>query len=120
MPTLKPPAPDAVTVQRVCPGCSKLTTNRGLCDQCTREREQRRNQRRRQGGHTSPEWQALSHATLRDWRAIHGDWCPGDQHHEAHATADLTVDHVVPVSQGGGLLDRANLRVVCRSYNSKR
>lgn len=35
------------------------------------------------------------------------------------ANADLTVDHIVPIARGGGN-DSANLRVLCRSCNSRK
>lgn len=38
---------------------------------------------------------------------------------ECGATDDLTVDHIVPISRGGGN-DSANLRILCRSCNSRK
>lgn len=46
----------------------------------------------------------------------HGDWCFGDEEHDAHATSDLTADHVVPVVLGGM---GGPLVVRCRSSNSR-
>ena len=50
-----------------------------------------------------------------------GPWCPGiPGEHDAHPEHDLTVDHIVRLEDGGAPLDRRNLRVLCRSWNSKR
>ena len=45
----------------------------------------------------------------------HGWWCPGDNHHDAHPTHDLTADHITPHSQGG-----RTLQVLCRTANSRK
>jgi 5-methylcytosine-specific restriction endonuclease McrA len=45
--------------------------------------------------------------------------CPGDgSDHPAHATHDLTCDHVLPIIEGGAPFDPANTRILCRSRNS--
>lgn len=36
------------------------------------------------------------------------------------ASTDLTVDHIVPLSEGGEPYDLDNLRVLCRSHNTQR
>ena len=64
-------------------------------------------------------WQRISARVLRTWRGEHGDWCPGYQGH-AHTSADLTVDHVVPLAAGGAPFDIANTAVLCRSCNSSK
>ncbi|MEW2302564.1 HNH endonuclease [Streptomyces sp. NPDC006655] len=55
---------------------------------------------------------------LAEHRASHGDYCPG-WGVPAHASQDLTVDHVVPLA-AGGTHDRANLRVLCRGCNARK
>lgn len=104
----------------ICPTCQRLTNRSGRCPTCTRQHNHDRNAQRRDSGHTSPAWQRTSRDTLTTWRAEHGDWCPGDEHHPAHPTTDLTVDHIHPISKGGSLTNQANLRVVCRSANSSK
>lgn len=46
-----------------------------------------------------------------------GGWCSGAPGHAPHPSADLTVDHIQPVSMGGQH-HPTNLRVVCRPWNS--
>ena len=48
---------------------------------------------------------------------MYGDWCPGDETHEAHPSGDLTADHIYPRSDYG---DNGPLRVLCRAANSRR
>ena len=57
----------------------------------------------------SREWHAARARALRDnpWCA----WC--------HATTGLSVDHIVPLSAGGGH-EAANLRVLCLSCHGRR
>ena len=47
----------------------------------------------------------------------HGYLCPG-WYREAHYSEDLTADHVTPVGAGGS--EWGELRVLCRSCNSRR
>lgn len=49
-------------------------------------------------------------------RRVHGDWCPGFRV-PAHASADLTADHVVNRNRGG---IGGPLRVLCRACNARR
>jgi len=58
---------------------------------------------------------------LREWKAEHGEFCPGapDLNHPPHPSRDLTVDHILPLGQGG-THHPSNLRVLCRSANSNR
>ena len=59
--------------------------------------------------YTSAEWRTLSRRIRQD-----RPWCE-----RCLATADLTVDHIVAL-RDGGTNDRANLRVLCRSCHGKR
>lgn len=57
-------------------------------------------------------------------REQHGNWCPGasDLEHESHDLKDdeyLTVDHIVPVRDGGSHTAE-NLRILCNTTNHGR
>jgi len=54
---------------------------------------------------------------VADWRAKHGDVCPG-YNRPPHPATDLTADHLLPRAQGGG--PGSPLAVLCRSCNSAR
>ncbi|HSW43470.1 MAG TPA: HNH endonuclease [Patescibacteria group bacterium] len=69
--------------------------------------------------HTDPRWTRLSRRLITRHVGQFGWSCPGDgPEHPAHTSRDLTVDHVVPIRDGGALFDPANTRVLCRSRNS--
>ena len=63
-------------------------------------------------------------SVVEQWRAQHGDWCPGapDLDHAAHhcttSSGPLTADHLDPPGRGGH--ERGPLRVLCHWANSKR
>jgi 5-methylcytosine-specific restriction endonuclease McrA len=61
---------------------------------------------------------------LAQFVAENGPICPGAEEleHDAHPVeiSELTVDHVVPLTGGGDLLDPENMRPLCRSWNSRR
>ena len=87
------------------PGCS-ATSERARCPEHARARRAAM-----YGG----SWPALRRRVLEEWRAEHGDWCPGwGIGIDSHPSSDLTVDHVEPGSLAGGV------RVLCRSCNSRR
>lgn len=74
--------------------------------------------------HTTPTKVARTYAeqqrrarAVAQHRSVHGDWCPGYEV-EAHASSDLTADHVVSVAQAGH--GRGQLKVLCRSCNSRK
>jgi 5-methylcytosine-specific restriction enzyme A len=54
---------------------------------------------------------------VAEWRDLHGDWCPGYDR-PSHPAADLTADHIVPVSKGGDLM--GPFVVLCRSCNARK
>jgi hypothetical protein len=64
-------------------------------------------------------WRKLSKRIIGDWIREHGPWCPGDgTEHDAHPSFDLTVDHGAQAGIPTKLLDRSQLRVMCRSWNA--
>lgn len=91
----------------LCPGCGSPHTRRGRCARCRREAERRRGSRQ-QRGYTDA-WLKLVASAI----AAH-PYCA-----ECDSTADLTGDHIVPLS-AGGKSEASNLRVVCRSCNSRK
>jgi 5-methylcytosine-specific restriction protein A len=94
--------------------CGVVTSRAG--SRCT-EHARQSNRSRHNALYSTRAWQWLSARVLRAWRGEHGNWCPGYQR-PAHAAADLTVDHVVPLASGGAPFDIANCAVLCRSCNS--
>jgi 5-methylcytosine-specific restriction endonuclease McrA len=78
----------------------------GRCGNCYRQAQRLRNAIRHQ---YTGSWPAIRRALL----ATH-PWC-----RDCGATADLTVDHIVPVARGGGH-ERHNLQVLCRPCNSRK
>lgn len=102
---------------KCCVDCGRIT-QRTRCPACQRTANAKRNAARRDGGHTDPEWIALSRRVRKAWVSTHGWWCPGDEHHGHHPTHDLTVHHPTPLANGGGLLDQPP-QVICRSWNSR-
>lgn len=94
-------------------GCPNIVVANNRCREHNAERSRRQ-------ARTTPTKRALTHAERRrratvvaNWRATHGDWCPGYRRppHEAH---DLTAEHDTPVADGG-----THLTVLCRSCNSR-
>lgn len=53
-------------------------------------------------------------AVVQQWRALHGNVCPGWRR-PAHPATDLTADHVVAVGAGGA--ESGALAVLCRACN---
>ena len=102
-----------MSLPRPCLDCGQGTTRGARCGRCSREQERQRGRQRgnsHQRGYT------------RDWRKLVQDaldeqpWCswPG-----CMATEDLTGDHVVPLSKGG-TNTAGNVRILCRTHNSRR
>lgn len=97
----------------ICPGCRQRVV--GECRVCAAaqrvepKRRQRpgygRNERRRRSDHVR------AHVEQYGWV------CPGWRR-DAHASTDLTADHVIPQAAGGRV--GGSLRVLCRSCNSSR
>ena len=63
-------------------------------------------------------WQAVVRDAVAVHRKVYGETCPGWER-PAHWSADLTGDHVIPVSSGG-LSTRANVAVLCRGCNARK
>lgn len=63
-------------------------------------------------------WQAVTRDAVATHRRVFGDTCPGWER-PAHWSADLTGDHVIPIS-AGGLSTRANVQVLCRACNARK
>ncbi|MFE2605759.1 HNH endonuclease [Streptomyces mirabilis] len=110
--------------KRPCLRCGRLTTNPSRCDYHQAEfMAQRQRQRDAVRGSASQrgydsQYRRVRAQVLKGWRSQHGEWCPG-WGVPSHASADLTVDHVIPLA-AGGTNRRENLRVLCRSCNSRR
>jgi len=101
--------------RHVCTVCGILTTRRGRCFEHARSGTRSVHN----ALYDTREWRHLRARVLRAWRGEHGSWCPG-YGRMGHATADLTVDHVIPLSAGGAPFDIANTRVLCRTCNSSK
>ena len=69
--------------------------------------------------HADPRWARLSRRMIARHVGQYSYVCPGDgPEHPAHPTRDLTLDHVLALTDGGAPFDPANTRVLCRSRNS--
>jgi 5-methylcytosine-specific restriction endonuclease McrA len=86
--------------------CQPTRDHRGRCGRCYRNGQRLRNALRT---HYAGDWPTIRRALV----AAH-PWCE-----ECHTTADLTVDHIVPVARGGTNA-RHNLQVLCRDCNSRK
>lgn len=106
--------------KRPCLDCGKLTANASRCDahqaawQAARDRKRGSASARGYGS----TWRRTAAQIIQRHRSIYGDWCPG-YIIGGHQASDLTVDHIVPKKKGG-TDDAANLRVLCRSCNSRK
>jgi 5-methylcytosine-specific restriction endonuclease McrA len=111
-----------VAPPRLCPRCGRLTT--GPCGRCARLRDETRGSARARG-YTS-EWAALARTWLQQF-----PWCgqrADGQLHVDHSVCAArgarvrarVVDHIQPLSQGGPLLDPANLQSLCTSCNTRK
>ncbi|MEU7303734.1 HNH endonuclease [Streptomyces sp. NPDC007206] len=110
--------------KRPCLKCGRLTTNASRCDIHQKEwmaAQQRKRDAERgsasQRGYDVT-YRRVRAQVLKGWRSQHGDYCPG-WGIPAHSAQDLTVDHIIPLA-AGGTHHRENLRVLCRSCNSRR
>ena len=83
------------------------------CDECRREVNRIKYQRRRRTAAERRRRQALIAEHVR----VHGWNCPG-WNRPAHASTDLTADHLTPQARGGA--PESAIRVLCRSCNAAR
>ncbi len=104
-------------IARMCVGCGQATRHGSRCRSCATVHERLTHNR----AYDSIAWRRLRGRLLAAHVGRHGWQCPGlDGEHPPHPSTDLTIDHVVPLRDGGELLDVENLRVLCRSANSAR
>src|SRR5438034_4395278 len=61
------------------------------------------------------DWPQLSREAISQHVELYGWTCLGDAEHAAHASRDLTADHLVPLMHGGSTVVGA---VICRASNS--
>ena len=97
---------------RPCLDCRRATRNGSRCPTCAAAFRARRDQQRgtrTQRGYDN-RWMRLSAEAIRLQ-----PWCS-----ECRATVDLTADHIDPLSKGGVAVTVADVRVLCRSCNSRR
>ena len=93
---------------RLCPKCGRTGPNVGLCEDCTRADNRRRNQKRKDSGRTTAAWQRMRHAAFhRDGYACRRCGKTGDRH-------TLTV-HLNPALGGNHFVATlADLTTYCR------
>lgn len=101
---------DHMVVAKPCLTCRKPTTRGSYC---------KAHQKRANPRYADNEYVRNRARLLQHHRQTYGDICPGDRQHPPHRTNDLTVDHIVPLNNGG-THDITNLRVICRSSNSSK
>jgi 5-methylcytosine-specific restriction enzyme A len=107
----------SVTMMKFCLGCSRHVRvedyRNGRCLDCSKtyERDRSRRRRRTAGERTRRQTLIQEHVRVCGWV------CPGYGVPQ-HPSRDLTADHVVPVAKGGH--EEGELRVLCRSCNSRR
>ncbi len=99
--------------------CGAKHLQRGQCADCKRRYERQRKRGQRQ--YTS-EYSRAARAYLDGWVQERGEWCPGatDLSHSPHPAPrpTLSVDHIIPLSAGGSLMDTTNWRVLCKAVNN--
>jgi 5-methylcytosine-specific restriction endonuclease McrA len=107
----------------VCLDCGQPTFERTRCPSCGVQKRGAfaagfRRPTKRVAAYDTTAWRRMSARLRAAHVERHGWWCPGWKR-DAHPSRDLTVDHVVPLIDGGAALDPANLRVLCRSCNGR-
>jgi 5-methylcytosine-specific restriction protein A len=102
---------------RPCRGCGTTVRGRPRCQDCQRNHDRAKAQRR-PDLHNDARERERRRRVVADHRAMVGDWCPGWERQPAHLSADLTADHVKEVAAGGRPDGRLVVR--CRSCNAAR
>ena len=104
-------------IAKMCAGCGQATRHGLRCRDCATVHERLTHN----VAYDSIAWRRLRGRLLAAHVGRHGWQCPGlDGEHPPHPSTDLTIDHVVPLRDGGELLDVENLRILCRRANSAR
>ncbi len=85
------------------------------CPTCAPLEDQRRQRTKPTSATRTPREQRRRARTVRAWRRVHGDWCPG-YGVPPHADADLTADHIIAVAVVGS--GDGPLQVLCRRCNA--
>jgi len=108
---------------RICT-CGKLSPT-PTCARCGDIKRRASNARYRPHRERRPDYDSAERRrradTVKAWRAVHGELCPGWQRppHMADPVANpLTADHHQSVRSGGS--ERGSLGVLCRSCNSSK
>ena len=104
---------------KVCAGCvqpfpvEEIHRGKGRCSTCAKVKQRERDQRR---GTASQRGYGAAWRRLRDSVIAAHPYCsaPG-----CGSTDNLSVDHIIPRSEGG-TDDRSNLRVLCMEHNRSR
>lgn len=104
------------TYSKICTQCGKLhKQSRGLCGACelVALRKRTTHQERPQPTwYQSSEWQAIKRRVLgRGGQCVNYATCGG---------RGSTVDHVVPIKQGGSATDESNMQVLCWSCHQRK
>lgn len=108
---------------RPCLDCGRLSQG-PRCTPCAEAKRRASNARYRPHRDRRPDYNSAERerraATVRAWRAIHGDLCPGWKRppHMAGEGNPLTADHLTAVRAGGS--EAGALGVLCRSCNSSK
>jgi 5-methylcytosine-specific restriction protein A len=106
--------------KRPCLDCGALHSNSSRCASCEARYkakvEQSRGSATRRGYGYG--WRGLARQLVTEHVASYGSVCPGHSV-PAHPSTDLTVDHIIPKSQGGSN-ERSNLMVLCRGCNARK
>ncbi len=92
----------------LCPACGVLVSKQGRCATCRRTDDRRRGTRTERG--LDNRWLRLRDEAIRSH-----PYCSA-----CGSTEDLTGDHIVPRSKGGIAMTVEDVRVLCRSCNSKK
>lgn len=98
-----------------CLSCGRLS-DQARCPEHRRERERERTQRPTNLTRDTAERKRRA-AAVSQHRQEFGNWCPGWKI-PAHASTDLTADHVVSVAAGGD--PSGELQVLCRVCNGRK